>query len=48
MDFPKHIVSAAGLVLNDKNEVLLVKDFRREPFAILEDILLLPGALAFD
>lgn len=29
MDFPKHIVSAAGLVLNDKNEVLLVKDFRR-------------------
>ena len=48
MDFPKHIVSAAGLVLNDKNEVLLVKDFRWEPFAILEDILLPPGALAFD
>lgn len=29
MDFPKHIVSAAGLVMNDEGEVLLVKDFRR-------------------
>lgn len=48
MDFPKHIESAAGLAINDKNEVLLVKDFRWEPFAILEDILLPPGALAFD
>lgn len=29
MDFPKHIVSAAGLVRNGKNEVLLVKSFHR-------------------
>lgn len=48
MDFPKHIVSAAGLVLNDKNEVLLVKDFRRGwefPGGIVEHGESIPGGV---
>jgi 8-oxo-dGTP diphosphatase len=30
MIFPTHIVAASGIVVNDKNEVLLVKNHRGE------------------